>query len=115
MEFKTSRKTNSTLKPISLNGNLAILRTFLRFCENIDAVPQGLVERVPLPNVPEDEEIRDDAPADSAVSATRAYLEQFEYASRIHIEHELIPEIGIRLGAARAIDLSDYHPDDARI
>jgi len=29
--------------------------------------------------------------------------------------HELIAEIGIHLGAARAIDLSDYHPDDGRI
>ena len=46
MEFKTWRKTESDLTVVSLNGNLAILQRFLRFCENVDAVPAGVADRV---------------------------------------------------------------------
>lgn len=106
MEFQTWLKSNAELKTISLDGNLGILQVFLRFCANIDAVPKDLVERVPLPTVPDDEEIRDDARDDSFVEKIRTYLEQFEYASRPHIEFELIAEIGIRLGGVHAIDLA---------
>ena len=36
MGFKTWRKSETDLETVSLNGNLAILQRFLRFCENID-------------------------------------------------------------------------------
>lgn len=39
MEFKTWRKQDADLATVSLNGNLAILQRFLRFCEHIEAVP----------------------------------------------------------------------------
>lgn len=52
MEFKTWRKNESDLVTVSLNGNLAILQRYLRFCENIDVIDDGVADRVPLPNVP---------------------------------------------------------------
>lgn len=68
MEFKTWRKNNSDLQTISLNGTLAILSVFLQFCEDIDAVQRDLYERVPLPNVPSDEEVNESVVAKSLVS-----------------------------------------------
>lgn len=97
LAFKTWRKTQSELCRVSLNGNLAILRTFLQFCESVEAVPNDLRERVPLPNVPPDEEVDAFVPSDEAVSAIRSYLRDFEYASRQHVEFELIAEIGLRM------------------
>lgn len=35
-----------------------------------------------------------------------------EYASRRHTQFELIAEVGLRLGALRAIDLEDDCPED---
>jgi hypothetical protein len=64
MEFKTWRKSETDLETVSLNGNLAILQRFLRFCENIDAVAEGVADRVPLPNVPPEEEVNYQVPTD---------------------------------------------------
>lgn len=113
--FKTWRKAETDIKTVSLNGTLAVIQRFLRFCETIEAVEADLAEKVPLPNVPADEEVRTDVPETEAVEALREYYRRFEYASRRHTEFELIAEVGIRLGAIRAIDLEDFVADEAVI
>lgn len=115
MRFKTWRKTESGLAKVSLNGNLAILKTFLQFCEDINAVELDLSERVPLPNVPPDEEVNEFVPPTDEVEEIRGYLRRFEYASRQHVEFELVAEIGLRLGAVRAIDRGDVDNEDCVI
>jgi len=67
MAFKTWRKSETDIKTVSLNGTLVVLQRFLRFCESIEAVEGDLADRVPLPNVPPDEEVRTDVPEDEAV------------------------------------------------
>lgn len=111
MQFKTWRKSESDLVTVSLNGNLAILQRFLTFCVNVNAVDEQVAHRVPLPNVPPEEEVNDEVPDDEHVEALRSYLRQFEYASRRHVEFELVAEVGFRLGALRAIDIRDFDPD----
>lgn len=113
--FKTWRKSETDINTVSLNGTLAILQRFLRFCETIEAVDEGLAEKVPLPNVPTDEEVKNDVPENEAVEAIREHYRRFEYASRRHAAFELIAEVGLRLGAIRAIDLEDFDPDEAVI
>lgn len=111
MRFKSWRKGEADLVTLSLNGNLAILQRFLRFCERIDAVSEGVADRVPLPNVPPAEEVNYQVPTDDEVEGIRLYLRRFEYASRRHVEFEIIAEVGLRLGAVRALDLGDFDPD----
>lgn len=115
LEFKTWRKTTGDLALVSLNGNLAILRRFLRFCEQIDAVEEDFSKKVPLPNVPPEAEVRKEVPDSEEVEMIRSYISTFDYASRQHIEFELVAEIGLRLGAVRAIDLDDFDADELAI
>jgi integrase len=115
VEFKTWRKAETDVNRVSLNGILAVLQRFLRFCERIDAVEEDLTEKVPLPDVPPDEEVKTDVPGDEQVEAIRSYCRRFEYASRRHVQFELVAEIGIRLGALRAIDIDDVHASEAVI
>jgi site-specific recombinase XerD len=113
--FKTWRKAETDINTVSLNGTLAVIQRFLRFCETIEAVEEDLADRVPLPNVPPDEEVRTDVPADESVTAIRSFYRRFEYASRRHAQFELVAEVGIRLGALRAIDLDDLRADESVI
>lgn len=115
MEFKTWRKNQADLVTMSLNGNLAILQRFLRFCERIDAVQEGVADKVPLPNVPPEEEVNYQVPTTEEVETIRTYVKNFEYASRRHIEFELVAEVGLRLGAVRGIDLGDFHREDRTV
>lgn len=112
MEFKTWRKNDTGIQTISLNGTLGVLSVFLQFCEDIDAVHTDLHERVPLPNVPSDEEVNEFVPETDEVRGIQSYFRRFEYASRAHIEFELIAEIGLRMGAVRAIDLNDFDSEN---
>lgn len=112
--FKTWRK-NQGIEQVSLCGNLAILRRFLEFAEVIDAVERGTAEDVPMPHVSEEEEVRDDPPSDQEVDTVRENLEKYQYASRPHIEHELIRECSARSGAVRGIDIPDFRPEDNTI
>lgn len=98
MAFKTWRKAEPDVNTISLNGTLAVVQRFLRFWETIEAVEEGLAEKVPLPNVPPDEEVRTDIPESEAVEPIKKYYRRFEYASRRHAEFELVDEVGIRRG-----------------
>jgi site-specific recombinase XerD len=115
MAFKTWRKNRTDLENISLNGTLSNLRVFLDFCEDIEAVAPGIADRVPTPNVPSEDEVNDFVPPDEHVEAVREYYGRYEYASRRHTEHELVAEVGNRLGAIRAIDLGDVDHDERRI
>ncbi len=115
MAFKTWWKDRSEITAISLNGNLSILRRFLRFCEQIDAVAEGVADRTPLPNVPPEDEVNYQVPTDEEVGAFRDYFRRFEYASRRQTELELVCEVGVRLGAVRAIDLGDIDDDKRRM
>ncbi|WP_460920850.1 tyrosine-type recombinase/integrase [Salinarchaeum chitinilyticum] len=109
--FKNWRKKEADISTITLNAALAILKRFFRFCEIIEAVEPDFHERVPLPNVPPDAEVKNDVPEDEAVEAIRSHYQQFEYASRRHTYFELIAEVGVRLGAVIAIDLGDIQWD----
>jgi site-specific recombinase XerD len=71
MSFKTWLKSESELSTVSLNGNLAILQRFLRFCERIEAVEEDLPDRTPLPNVPPEGEVNYEVPTDEEVNAIR--------------------------------------------
>jgi site-specific recombinase XerD len=115
MRFKTWRKRNADVSVVSLNGNLAILRRFLRFCVQIEAVAEGLPDKVPMPNVPEDAEVCDEKPTDEQVEQMRNYCRAYQPASRAHVEFELVREIGLRMGAIRAIDVEDYDSEGKRI
>ena len=110
--FKTWRKNETDINTVSLNGTLAVLQRFLRFCETIEAVEEDLAEKVPLPNVQPDEEVKTEVPDDETVEAIRTNYWKFEYASRRHAQFELVAEVGIRLGAIRAIDLDDLTTDE---
>ncbi|WP_158855747.1 site-specific integrase [Halorhabdus sp. CUG00001] len=96
---------------VTLVGILQTLRKFLEFCASVDAVEQGLRERVLIPDVdPEDESSDEKLPADQAKDLLR-YLDRFQYASRDHVIIAILWHTGIRLGSLRAFDLDDFDPE----
>ena len=109
LRFKNWRKSQD-ITTISLNGNLAVLRPFLKFAEKIDGVQEDLHEDIPFPEVSEDDEVRNNAPPPDVVTKIGEWLDTYHYASRQHTEFSLIGEVGIRSGAARGIDELDHYP-----
>jgi len=107
--YKKWCKENTENGTVSLNGILGILRRFLVFCVQIDAVTPETPDKVPIPNVPNDEDVCYDKPSDEQVERITDYLKTYEPASRRHVEFAILKEIGNRVGSLRGIDVCDVN------
>lgn len=110
--FKNWCQTNSDNNTVSLNGIMGVLRRFLVFCVDIEAVYPNVPNKTPIPNVPDEAEVSDEKPNDELVEAVKEYLETHEPSSRRHVEHRLITELGDRVGAIRGIDVGDVDVEE---
>lgn len=109
--YRVYRREEGDLKAITLQGQLSTLRVFLKFCASIDAVPEGLNEKILLPTVSESEEASRTTLDPDRAKRILDYLGTYRYASRQHVILTLLWETGMRMGSARSIDLEDYDPD----
>jgi len=99
------------ISKVTLYGNLQTLRKFLEFCSSIDAVEQGMRERVLIPNLEDEEISKDEFLDEDRAVAILDFLDQFRYASREHVVISLLWHTGMRLGSLRAIDVDDFDAD----
>ena len=114
-ELRLWRKEAGDINVLSLNKYMSATRVFLKWCASIEAVPQDLPEKVMIPRVsPEDEQADDIIEADTASEITE-YLARFHYASLDHVLFALLWETGMRLGAARGVDVPDVELREERV
>ncbi|VTT87154.1 phage integrase/site-specific recombinase [Halorubrum sp. DM2] len=102
------------IAPVTLRGQLATLRSFLRFAEEIDAVRGGLREDVPLPTVSNGQNVSNTTLEPERVGDILEYLNRYNYASREHVTLLLMWHTGARAGAVRSLDLGDLDLDTDR-
>ena len=96
---------------VTLRGQLATLRAFLRFAAEIDAVPEGLREKLPLPSVSGGEDVSSTTLDPDRAETILDYLTRYEYAGRRHVMMLLLWHTGARAGAIRGLNLADVELD----
>ncbi|QLH79970.1 site-specific integrase [Halosimplex rubrum] len=109
--YRVYRRQEDDIKPVTLQGQLSTLRMFLRFCASVDAVHEGLAEKILLPSVPESEQASRTTLDEDRAADILEHLRKYQYASRDHVVLRLLWCTGIRMGSARAIDLEDFDRD----
>jgi site-specific recombinase XerD len=114
-QYKLWRQEDGDLNQVSVKTQMDTLRVFIRFCESIDAVEGDLHTSVLSPTLSDGENQRDVMLDPEEAEALLDYLGRFQYASRAHTLMTLLWHSGIRIGAAHALDVSDYDPDDQRL
>lgn len=100
---------------VTLRTHLATLRVFLEFCARIDAVDDGMREKVMLPELNDGEDARDVRLNAQRAKQILEHLDRFEYASRAHVVIAVLWHTGIRLGTLRAFDVGDFDPDEGAL
>jgi len=111
-ETYETKRSGDDLAPITLRQEMQTLKQFIEYLERIEAVEQGLSERVHVPNVdPEDQSSDTKLPTDQATGLLQHYRKT-EPASRRHAALEVFWHVGCRLGALRGLDVRDYYPDE---
>ncbi|WP_435066256.1 tyrosine-type recombinase/integrase [Halobaculum sp. EA56] len=102
------------IAPVTLRGQLATLRAFLRFAEEIDAVRDDLRTDVPLPVVTGGQNVSETTLEPERVGDILEYLDRYEYASRNHVILLLMWHTGARAGGIRSLDVGDVDLDTER-
>ncbi len=96
-------------------GYMDTLRVFLRFCESIEAVRDGVAESTTSPSVSKGEGTSDKIIDADRANDILAHHAKYEHAKLRHTLFKTLFETGCRMGAAQSIDLQDVHIDDKYI
>lgn len=97
----------------TMRMRVSTVRLFVRFCESIDAMPEGTAERVMLPN-PESEVSTTMLDPERA-EAMLDYYKQFDYASRKHAMLAVLWHTGVRTGTIHGLDVDDLQEGHDRL
>lgn len=111
--YRVWRRDDGDLNTVSLRAQLSTLRVFIRWCENISAIRPDTHLHIRVPTLDHDEGARDEKLDPDDARAALENLAKFEYASRRHVTLHLAWHTAMRRGSLRALDVEDYHPDDA--
>jgi integrase len=109
-EFKKWRAKD--LKPITLKNQLGTVRLFLLFCERLEVAPRGINQRLVLPDISPEDEVRETILTKEEAERILDYCERFEYATLRHALFYLLWHTGMRLSSALALDIEDYYPQE---
>ena len=85
---------------------------FVKWCERIDAIDQGMHDKILLPNLSKHEDQRDAMLDSEDADQLIEYLRQFEFGTRTHALIEVLWHTGMRIGAAHSLDLEDYDAEE---
>jgi integrase len=106
--FKRERQPD--VAPNTLQSQMSTLRQFVRFLESVDAVRDGLAEKVRVPSV--EQRARSTRVDRERAERILDHLGTYHYAGRQHALFALAWHSGLRIGGLRALDLDDLALDD---
>ncbi len=101
--------------PITLQKQLSSVRQALRYWADLDAVEDGLAEKLHAPKLPDGAQSRDVFLEPDRAKAALEYFNRHHYGSRDHALLALLWRTGMRRSAARSIDVDDLEPEDHAI
>jgi site-specific recombinase XerD len=111
-EYRQWRKEDGDLNSVTLQTQLSTVKVFLKFCESIEAVEEGLHDKVMLPSVDKGEDARDGMLEVEDAEAILSYLRRFEYASKRHALMAILWLTSCRIGAVHSLDVSDFDAEN---
>jgi integrase len=111
-DYRTFKRDDENVANTTLYNVLMSLRTFLKWCEG-KGLTEGLSESIVLPD--KGAGTRSEVLDAEVIEQVLEQLEKYHYATYYHVAFALMWDCGLRIGAVRAIDLDDYHSDEAYI
>lgn len=109
--YRVKRRNEDGLRKVSLKGQMATLKVFLRFCTSVDATEPTLENKISLPDT-SDDEARDEMLTSEQTSQILDYLERYKFASLEHCFFQVLWHTGIRIGTALSLDIEHYVSDE---
>jgi site-specific recombinase XerD len=96
---------------VTMKTQLDTLRVFIRWCESIDAVPEGLAEKILSPDLDKHENEKDELLDPEVGDEILEHLQKYRYGTREHVVFVLIWRCLLRRGGMATIDTGDVVND----
>jgi len=96
------------VKTITLKSDMTCIKGFIRFCEHINAVPDGMSDLVRVPKPTHEDEVADDVLTSDEATAILEYLDKHEYASLRHVIFVVLWKTGMRRSSLYGLDKRDF-------
>ncbi|MFB6185922.1 MAG: tyrosine-type recombinase/integrase, partial [Halobacteriaceae archaeon] len=110
--YRMWRREEGDIKNVTEKTQMDTLRVFIRWAENIDAVPQDLSTKIKSPSLNPGDNVSDDIVDAEHADEILDYLQRYEYASIRHVTFSLLWRAALRRGSIVALDVEDYDPDE---
>lgn len=115
-DFRRYRRVESSpqTEPLSaktMRDDMYLIRDFIEFSEEIEAVSSGLSDKIRIPVLGKEDGVRNIDIDPQRVNQILNYLEQYEYATRAHVVWVFHTHTGRRPGGLYALDLDDLNLD----
>ena len=109
-----SYRSGQDVSASALHNEMETLKGHIEYLESIEAVDDGLADKVHVPRVPEQERSRDKRLSTEQAELLLGHYRESdtEYGTRYHALLELAWHTGARLGAIRGLDLRDFDHDE---
>lgn len=111
-QFKNWRMENYDLNIVTLQFHVQTLRVFIRWCESVGVVPDGVAEKIIVPTVSNSEKARDVHISHDRATHIIDYLCRYEWASNAHIVFHTLYHTGVRRSSLYSLDVEDWHSDE---
>ncbi|MFC7249287.1 tyrosine-type recombinase/integrase [Halomicroarcula sp. GCM10025324] len=111
-EFRLWREEDGDLNKVSLETQMCTLRVFLKYCGSIEAVTPNLYDKLLIPQLSREEGQQDTMLEPDRAEEILSHLSRYHYASKEHVLFALLWETGMRIGAARSLDVRDVESED---
>ena len=111
-QFKNWRMENYDLNIVTLQFHVQTLRVFIRWCESVGVVSDGVAEKIIVPTVSDSEKARDVHISHDRATQIIDYLCRYEWASSAHIVFHMLYHTGVRRSSMYSLDVEDWHSDE---
>jgi len=114
-EYRIWRREDGDLNTVSMQTQMSTLRVFMKFCEEIDAVPRNTHQKVRVPSVDNKKGARDEIVEPEKAIALLEHLDTYHYASQKHALMTIMWHTGARIGGVHSLDVKDFDENDMQL
>lgn len=113
--FRQWRKRDENVSLVTLHKQLAKVRVFIRWCEKIEIIADGLADEIDLPDLEPSDVVSHTRLDSESAEKILEYHGQIDYVTRQFAEFALMWAVLTRLGGVRSLDLGHYHREEGYI
>lgn len=113
--FRQWRQRDGNILLATLHGQLSNIRVFIKWCERVEIVEEGLSDDIEMPELEPSDIVSHTRIDPETATRIREYYDDLPYVPQEYAMWSLMWSVLLRLGGLRSLDLDHYHRDGGYI